>query len=189
MAMMLPGISPMVTAFAAINRRRRERAAPYVATSVFVVGYAIAWSCFGAAATAIQWQLDARGLVSPMMTATSPALTAGLFVLAGVYQLSPLKEVCLRHCRSPVGFILSEWRDGAVGAVVMGLRHGLFCIGCCAALMLLLFAVAIMDLRWVAALTLLVTAEKLLPKAHVWRRAIGLGLILVGLLQGVPLVL
>jgi predicted metal-binding membrane protein len=188
-AMMLPGISPMVTAFAAINRRRRERDAPYVATAVFVLGYLVAWSCFAALATAIQWELDAHGLVSSMMTARSPALTAGLFVLAGLYQLSRLKEVCLAHCRSPVGFILSEWRDGPVGAVVMGLRHGVFCIGCCAALMLLLFAVAIMDLRWVAALTVLVTAEKLLPKAHLWRRAIGLALIVVGLALGAPLIL
>jgi predicted metal-binding membrane protein len=85
--------------------------------------------------------------------------------------------MCLAHCRSPTGFILSEWRDGMLGAVVMGIRHGMFCMGCCAALMLLLFAVAVMDLRWVVALTILVTSEKLLPGAKLWRLTIAVGLI------------
>jgi predicted metal-binding membrane protein len=111
------------------------------------------------------------------MQSASHYLSAVLFLAAGLYQFSPLKERCLAYCRSPDGFILSEWRDGALGAAIMGLRHGLFCLGCCAALMALLFAVAVMNLRWVAALTILVTAEKLLPGARFWRLAIGVGLI------------
>ena len=98
---------------------------------------------------------------------------------------SPLKERCLTYCRSPDGFILSEWRDGNFGAVIMGLRHGAFCLGCCAGLMLLLFAVAVMDLRWVAALTALVTAEKLLPGPHFWRGAIGVSLLAASVACGI----
>jgi predicted metal-binding membrane protein len=100
-----------------------------------------------------------------------------LFLAAGLYQFSPLKETCLAYCRTPDSFILTEWRDGSLGGAVMGLRHGLFCMGCCAALMVLLFAVAVMDLRWVAALTVVVTAEKLLPGPRFWRLAIGAGLL------------
>jgi predicted metal-binding membrane protein len=180
-AMMLPGINPMVTAFAAINRRRRERDAAYVATTVFVTGYVIAWSIFSVAATGIQVALTHLGLLSPTMQANSPGVTAALFLLTGVYQLSPLKEVCLTRCRSPMTFVLSEWRDGALGAVVMGAKHGIYCIGCCGVLMLLLFAVAVMDLRWVALLTALVSAEKLLPNPGLWRRLFGVGLIFTGL--------
>jgi len=178
--MMVPGIFPMVSAFAAINRRRRERGAPYVPTAVFVAGYLAVWAFFSILAIALQRLLQSTGLVSTMMQSASYFLSAALFLAAGLYQFSPLKQTCLAHCRSPDGFILSEWRDGTLGAARMGLRHGLFCLGCCAALMLLLFAVAVMDLRWVAALTVLVTAEKLLPGARFWRLAIGAGLAAVG---------
>src|SRR3954470_14647891 len=115
-----------------------------------------------------------------MMQSGSLWFSAALFLAAGLYQFSPLKRRCLDYCRSPDGFILSEWRDGKLGAFVMGARHGLFCLGCCAALMLLLFAVAVMDLRWVAALTVMVTAEKLLPGGHYWRIGIGSVLLAAG---------
>ncbi len=176
-AMMVPGASPMVVAFATINRRRRERAAPHVPTAIFLTGYLAVWAGFALIATVLQWLLQASGLLTTMMQSASYAFSAALFAAAGLYQFSPLKERCLNYCRSPDGFILSEWRDGPLGAAVMGLRHGLFCMGCCAALMLLLFAVAVMDLRWVAGLTVLVTAEKLLPGAKFWRIAIGVALI------------
>jgi predicted metal-binding membrane protein len=180
-AMMMPGASPMIAAFATINRRRRERSAPYVPTAVFLLGYVIAWTGFSILATALQWLLQMTGLLTTMMQSASYAWSAALFFAAGLYQFSPLKERCLTYCRSPDGFILSEWRDGGLGAMVMGLRHGLFCMGCCAGLMLLLFAVAVMDLRWVAALTALVTAEKLLPGPAFWRVAIGAGLLAASL--------
>lgn len=179
-AMMVPGAAPMVAAFAAINRRRRERAAPYVPTTIFLAGYVIAWAGFSIVATALQWLLQKTELLTTMMQSASYYFSATLFLAAGFYQFSPLKQRCLNYCRSPDGFILSEWRDGAPGAIIMGLRHGLFCMGCCAALMALLFAVAVMDLRWVAGLTVLVTAEKLLPGAKFWRVAIGMALIAVG---------
>ncbi len=177
-AMMVPATSPMIAAFTTINRRRQESGRPHVATAVFLVGYLVAWSLFSVAATGLQWLLDGVGLLAPMMESASPMLSAVLFIAAGLYQWSPLKDVCLTRCRTPVGFVLTEWRDGIPGAVIMGLRHGMFCIGCCFALMGLLFAVAVMDLRWVAAVAVLLTAEKLLPWPRVWRY--GIGVILVG---------
>ncbi|MGI8525701.1 MAG: DUF2182 domain-containing protein [Pseudolabrys sp.] len=179
-AMMVPGSAPMIAAFATINRRRRARGAPYVATSGFLAGYLLVWAAFSALATAMQWLLQASGLLTTMMQSASYLFSAALFLAAGAYQFSPLKAHCLSLCRSPDGFILSEWRDGAAGALVMGLRHGLFCAGCCIGLMLLLFAVAVMDLRWVAALAVLVTAEKLLPHPQLWRAGIGGALIAAG---------
>jgi predicted metal-binding membrane protein len=180
-AMMLPGASPMLAAFATINRRRRGRGAPYVSTLVFLIGYLIAWIGFSLLATALQWLLQNLGLLTTMLQSTTGYWSGALFVAAGLYQFSSLKERCLTYCRSQEGFILSEWRDGSLGAVVMGLRHGMFCMGCCGGLMLLLFAVAVMDLRWVAALTALVTAEKLLPRPDLWRVAIGTGFLAAGL--------
>jgi predicted metal-binding membrane protein len=176
-AMMVPGSAPMVAAFATINRGRRERGAPYVSTMLFLAGYLAVWTVFSALAVVLQWALQASGLLTTMMQSGSLWFSAVLFAAAGLYQFSPLKERCLDYCRSPDGFILSEWRDGALGAVVMGWRHGLFCLGCCAALMLLLFAVAVMDLGWVAALTILVTAEKLLPGGRFWRAGLGVALL------------
>jgi predicted metal-binding membrane protein len=176
-AMMLPGAAPIIAAFATINRRRRKRAAPFVPTAVFLLGYLVVWSGFSVLATLLQYLLQKAELLTTMMQSASYVFSAALFLVAGLYQFSPLKERCLAYCRSPDGFILSEWRDGALGAAVMGLRHGLFCMGCCAALMALLFAVAVMDLRWVAALTVLVTAEKLLPGTKFWRVAIGIVLL------------
>lgn len=176
-AMMVPGTGPMVAAFAAINRRRRARGALAVPTALFVAGYLIVWCGFSAGAVALQWALQETGLLTTMMESASPYLSAALFLAAGLFQFSALKQRCLAYCRSVDGFILSEWRDGRLGAAVMGLRHGLFCLGCCAALMLLLFAVAVMDLRWVAALSILAAAEKLLPGAKYWRIGIGVALI------------
>jgi predicted metal-binding membrane protein len=180
-AMMVPGASPMITAFATINRRRRERSAPYVPTAVFLIGYLVGWTGFSILATILQCLLQMTGLLTTMMQSASNYWSAALFFAAGLYQFSSLKETCLTYCRSPDGFILSEWRNGNLGAVIMGVRHGVFCMGCCAGLMLLLFAVAVMDLRWVAVLTALVTAEKLLPRPAFWRIAIGIGLLAAGL--------
>lgn len=184
-AMMLPGAGPMIAAFATINRRRRARGAPAVGTGIFLAGYVAVWAGFSLVATALQGALQASGLLTPMMQSASWFLSAALFLAAGAYQFSAPKERCLFLCRSTDGFILSEWRDGAAGALVMGLRHGLFCALCCGGLMLLLFAVAVMDLRWVAALAVLVTAEKTLPRPRFWRRALGAVLLASGLVLAV----
>ena len=180
-AMMLPATYPMVSAFMTINRRRREREAPYVPTIWFVLGYLLAWSVFSIVAVALQWGLQQSGLLNAMGESASRTLSGVLFLAAGLYQWTPLKDACLALCRSPEGFVLTEWRDGHAGAVIMGLRHGLFCVGCCAALMLLLFAVAVMNLLWVAALTALVMAEKLLPFGRKLRHPIGAALVAAGI--------
>jgi predicted metal-binding membrane protein len=107
------------------------------------------------------------------MAAQSAALAGGIFLLAGLYQWTPLKNACLSHCQSPLAFLTKEWREGAWGAFVMGLRHGLFCVGCCWALMALLFAAGVMNLLWVAAIAIFVLAEKLLPRGLLLGRASG----------------
>jgi predicted metal-binding membrane protein len=184
-AMMLPGTMPMISAFATINARRRARGAAFVPTSSFVLGYLLVWTGFSVIATGLQYVLQRAELLSTMMQSSSYWLSAVLFLSAGAYQFSALKNRCLALCRSPDGFVLSEWRDGALGAVVMGGRHGLFCAGCCAALMLLLFAVGVMDLRWVALLSAIVTGEKLLPLSRIWKRGIAFAMLVIGVGYGV----
>ncbi len=184
-AMMLPGTVPMISAFATINARRRERDAAFVPTSTFVLGYLLVWTGFSVIATGLQYVLQRAELLTTMMQSSSYWLSAALFLSAGAYQFSALKDRCLALCRSPDGFVLSEWRDGAAGAVAMGIRHGLFCAGCCIPLMLLLFAVAVMDLRWVTLLTAIITGEKLLPASRILKVGIGLAMIAIGVAYGV----
>jgi predicted metal-binding membrane protein len=163
LGMMLPSAAPMILTFEALQRRKRERHEAYVPTAIFVAGYLLVWGAFSLAATGAQWALQQAALLSPTLALEAPLLGALVFVLAGIYQWTPLKTVCLRHCRSPFGFLLSQWRDGWSGALRMGARHGLYCLGCCWVLMLLLFAFGVMNLVWVAAVAAFVFAEKLLP--------------------------
>ncbi len=160
--MMLPSAAPMILTFATISRRRRARSQPYAPTALFAAGYLLAWGGFSVLATLAQWSLERVALLSPMdMAATSPLLGGLLFVAAGLYQLTPLKQACLRLCRSPFDFVINHWRDGAGGALRMGFSHGLYCLGCCWILMLLLFVGGVMNLIWVALLTAVVLVEKL----------------------------
>ena len=123
--------------FANLNRRKGNTAA----TWAFTAGYLALWTGFSAVATLGQWGLQSTGLISPMIVSTSAAMTAVLLLAAGVFQFTPLKRRCLRHCRTPMGFLITDWRDGLSGAWTMGLRHGLYCLGCCWALMCLLFVI------------------------------------------------
>jgi predicted metal-binding membrane protein len=176
-AMMAPTAAPMVLTFAAVNRRRRQADRPYVPTAFFLLGYLLAWTIFSAAATAAQWALHATALLSTQMVGTSPALGGAILVAAGVFQLTPQKQACLAHCRTPLTFIMTEWRDGPAGALRMGLRHGTFCLGCCWILMLVLFVTGVMNLLWVGLLTAFVLLEKLAPAGPWWGRVGGLLLI------------
>ena len=144
-AMMLPAASPMVLLFAEISRRRNDRDA-FVSSWYFLSGYLTAWNGFSILATLAQWGLLTADLVSPMMVSTNKILGAGLLLIAGLFQFSPLKNACLVHCRSPIGFFATEWRPGSLGAFKMGLKHGGYCLGCCWALMGLLFAFGVMNL-------------------------------------------
>ncbi len=163
LAMMVPAASPVVLLFAEINRRRNEQQDTFVTTCGFLIGYLTAWTGFSVLATLAQWGLLTANLVSPMMESTSKALGAGLLLVAGLFQFSRLKYACLAHCRSPLGFLLTEWRHGSWGAFRMGLKHGGYCLGCCWALMGLLFAFGVMNLLWVAAISIFVLLEKITP--------------------------
>jgi predicted metal-binding membrane protein len=168
-AMMLPTAMPMVSVFGSLNKNQGEN----TRTIAFVAGYLVLWTVFAAAATAAQWVLQSRGLLSPMIVSISPVLSGALMMIAGAFQFSPLKQACLRACRSPLGFLLTDWRGGLSGAVRMGVRHGLYCLGCCWALMALLFVGGVMNLLWIAALTLLVAVEKLAPRGDLLAKALG----------------
>ena len=168
-AMMLPSALPMILAFAAITRRRRGRPNALARTALFVFAYLLVWTGFSAVATLAQWWLHGAALISPMMVATSPLLGAVLLTAAGIYQLTAFKHACLVRCQSPLDFLLTEWRDGNTGALIMGVRHGAWCTGCCWLLMTVLFVVGVMNLWWVATITLFVLIEKLITRA-VWLR-------------------
>ena len=175
--MMLPSVTPTVLLYAAVSGKRREQGQPNAATWFFVSGYLIAWTLFSVLATLAQWLLRSATLVSPFMDSTGPVLGGAMLIAAGIYQWTPLKHACLTHCRSPLAFLLTKWRDGARGALAMGFRHGLFCTGCCWLLMGILFVVGVMNLLWVALLAAFVLMEKILPHGDWFGRAAGLVLI------------
>jgi len=179
-AMMTPSASPMVLIFTHINRQRQAKMKPYAPTSLFMVGYLLVWVGFSALATLFQWGLHSAALLSPMMVTTSPILGGLILVLAGAFQFTPYKNACLAHCRTPMGFILTEWRDGWSGALGMGLKHGRFCLGCCWFLMALLFVAGVMNLLWVAAIAVFVLIEKVTPAGERIGRIAGLFLVAWG---------
>ena len=169
-AMMLPSASPMILTYAAIARR--HAGTPAYAPWIFAGAYLVIWTLFSAAATAGQLLFENSSVLDGASRATSIA-GAGLLILAGLYQLTPLKNSCLAHCRSPLGFFMTEWRDGATGAFTMGIKHGAHCLGCCWMLMGLLFVFGAMNLMWIAALSVLVLLEKLAPSGHMIARVSG----------------
>lgn len=177
-AMMLPSAAPMILLFTSVHRGRRAGGRPYVPTSFFVAGYLIVWTAYAAAATLAQWGLHSAALLSTGMVSTSAALGGGLLVVAGVFQWTPLKHACLTACRTPMDFLMRDWREGGRGALVMGLRHGSYCVGCCWAIMALLFVAGVMNLLWVAVLAAFVLVEKTAP-AGGWVGRVA-GVVLVG---------
>jgi predicted metal-binding membrane protein len=187
-AMMLPSAAPVILLLASISRRRTAQAAPYPATGLFAVAYLVIWAAFSIVATSAQWALQQENLLSPAMASSSASLVGTLFVFAGVYQLTPLKQACLRRCRSPLDFVTDYWRPGPFGAFRMGFRHGLFCLGCCWAMMTLLFAGGLMNVLWIAALALFVLVEKTTPSGGLFGRVAGIGLILLGGATLLPLI-
>jgi predicted metal-binding membrane protein len=179
-AMMLPAALPLVLTFAGLTRARRQHARPYAPVIIFVSGYLVVWFLFSAAAAVAQWLLHRGAWLSPDMASRSALLAGIILLLAGFFQFTPLKRACLTRCRGPMEWIMTRWREGRFGAFRMGIEHGLFCTGCCWALMTLLFILGVMNLLWVASLTLLVCVEKLLPRPSVTIPAIGAVLIAWG---------
>ena len=179
-AMMLPSAAPMLLLFARVNRKNEAAGASLAPTAWFATGYLLAWGGFGVVATALQCGLESVRLLSPMLATTNHWLGAGILVAAGLWQLTPLKAVCLRHCRTPLSFLIGKWRAGRFGALRMGLEHGAYCLGCCWFLMALLFFGGVMNLYWIAGLTVFVLLEKTIPLGHWLGRVAGIALVAWG---------
>jgi predicted metal-binding membrane protein len=179
-AMMVPSASPMILMYARIERGRKDARAHEV--WLFAAGYIVVWTIFSVGATAGQLALQRATLLTGGLTAT-PLVSGVILAAAGIYQLTPLKDACLGRCRSPMGFFMTEWRDGAVGAFRMGLNHGSVCVGCCWMLMALLFVMGVMNLLWVAAISVLVLIEKATPFGRSIARASGMAMIAAGALM------
>ena len=188
MAMMLPSAAPMLLTFAVVARNRRCADRPYVPVTVFAAGYLTIWCVFSILAAAGQWLLHRAALLSPGMASSSAFLAGLLLLAAGLFQFTPLKRSCLTRCRAPLDFIMTRWREGWRGAFGMGIEHGAFCAGCCWALMTLLFVLGVMNLLWIAVLTIVVALEKMLPRAKWLSAASGTVLICWGLwvMTGAP---
>jgi predicted metal-binding membrane protein len=181
-AMMLPSAAPLVLLATALHRRNGRDGRPELMASLLTAGYLAAWGAFSLGATLTQWGLEWTSLISPEAMTAGSALAGGILLAAGLYQLTPLKRACLRHCRSPVSFITAHWRPGAAGAFRMGLVHGAFCLGCCWFLMGLLFVGGVMNPFWIGGIALYVLLEKLAPRGDHLSRASGLFLVVCGVL-------
>ena len=178
---MMTGSAAPVLLLVARGGAGREGAGVAPAVLMFGVGYLAVWVGFSLIAALIQWVLHEAAMLSPMMAASNPRLAGAILVAAGVYQLTPFKGACLTHCQSPLGFLMGHWRNGATGALRMGLRHGTYCLGCCWALMGVLFVVGVMNLAWVAALSVFVLIEKVGPAGLTVARVAGVVMIATGL--------
>jgi predicted metal-binding membrane protein len=180
-AMMLPAAAPMIVTFASAQARRDRAVA--VPSWIFVAGYLLVWAAAGAAVyVVVQFVSDASDYVGTAdRGAWGPLVLGTTLVAAGLYQFTPLKHICLRHCRSPLAFVALHWRDGPLGALRMGIAHGAYCLGCCWALFAILVVAGVMSLAWMLLLTLIVFAEKVLPHGQRISAAIGVALIAVGL--------
>jgi predicted metal-binding membrane protein len=180
-AMMLPSAAPVILLAAALNRKADPEHRPYGTSGAFTLGYLAGWGAFSVVAVVTQWWLAEINLLSDMLIVRNQSLAGGIMVVAGIWQFTPLKKSCLRHCQSPVEFLTRSRRPNNTGAIIMGLHHSLFCVGCCWFLMLLLFVGGVMNLFWIAGLALYVWLEKGFPARYRVSRAAGIGLILGGL--------
>lgn len=181
-AMMLPSATPMILFYSGLARGAQAKGAVLAPTSIFAAMYLAVWGGFSALATGAQWLLVRSGVVSDMTLAVGNQRIGGaLLIAAGLYQATPLKRACLDSCRSPMSFLMRYWRPGWAGAARLGLAHGAYCLGCCALLMALLFVFGVMNLVWVAALALVVLAEKAFPIGPRIGAAAGIVSVIVGL--------
>jgi predicted metal-binding membrane protein len=180
-AMMFPSVAPMVLAYARVSPRMHAAHPRHGTVTVFVAGYLLAWTAFGLAAYGLFAAV--RALVGPELGwhQAGPYVAGGVIALAGLYQLTPAKDACLRRCRAPFAFLTDEWRDGRRGALAMGTLHGAWCVGCCWGLMAALFAVGVMSLGWMVFISVLIAVEKLTPWPRAANRAIATVLVAIGL--------
>ena len=177
-AMMLPTVSPMVDAFVRVQSNRRAAGSAYVSTLAFIAGYLLVWCSLGVVAFTLARWLEDAAMDREWLMENGARLGGLLIAAAGVYQLSPLKRICLGRCRTPMSFVATSWRDGGVGAVRMGVKHGAYCLGCCWLLFAILFPLGIMNIAVMAAVTALIFVEKVLPEG--FRAAMVAGVLLIG---------
>jgi predicted metal-binding membrane protein len=183
-AMMVPTAAPMTLMYAAVARKAAAQHDPLAPTFIFVTGYITIWVIFSLVATVSQHALDQAALLSPMMMVSASArLGAAILIVAGLYQLTPLKNACLNNCRAPAHFMSRYWRADNLGAFRMGLRLGAYCVGCCWVLMALLFVGGVMNVLWIAAIAIFVLLEKTIPFGDVSGRVAGAAMILFGALS------
>ena len=180
-AMMFPSVAPMVMLFATLSRNRRAEGQPSTPTWVFLAGYLAVWSLVGVLAYLLSLALPAVSMMAPGLRIDYPLAAGLVLICAGLYQLTPLKQVCLRHCRSPMSVILSGWRDGNLGSFRMGFEHGAYCLGCCWGLMLVLFVVGLMNLVGMVILSAVIFGEKVVPHGALIAKLAAVALILFGL--------
>jgi predicted metal-binding membrane protein len=179
--MMAPTAWPWARAYHRLNAA--ERGAEAGATVQFASGYLLAWFGYGIAAALLQRGLQTAALMPPSSDIVVPHVAAIIFIVAGLYQFAPLKRACLTHCRTPFGYFLTQWIDGPIGALRMGLHHGLFCVGCCWALTATAFAVGVMNMWWMTALGIVVFVEQVAPLGDLLRRVLGIALLLSGIVR------
>lgn len=185
--MMSPSAAPTILLYTGLLRRRskpttRFAERPSTLAIVFLSGYLLVWTGFSVGATSLHWLLDQLSLLSPMMVSANSKLSGLILVVAGIYQWLPPKDACLKHCRSPIDFISQHWRIGQSGALWMGVQHGIYCLGCCWVLMLLLFVGGVMNLIWIALITVMVLVEKFFPQGDKISKGSGIVLATIGFL-------
>ncbi len=178
--MMLPSAAPAILLYGTLVRRHGELGRALPTAWVFSGGYLAVWTAFSLGAAALQIALDRAALLTPMLGSTSTALSAAILATAGAYQWLPVKDACLRKCRDPLTFFMTRWRGGRAGAFAMGAEHGVYCLGCCWALMGVLFVAGVMNLLAVALIAGFVLVEKLLPASRITSRIAGATLVLAG---------
>ena len=163
-AMMTPSVAPLILIFAMVNRQKKQQQNPFVPTGYLLCGYFLIWAGFSLLATLLQWLLQNISLLNPEMETTNKILGSFILIAAGIFQFTPLKQRCLNYCRTPIDFIHRNWKEGRTGALRMGIENGVYCLGCCWVLMILLFVSGIMNLLWIALIALFVLIEKIIPK-------------------------
>ena len=180
-AMMLPTAGPMILTFSLISRDRKQKEQSYVNTSIFVMGYLIVSVGYSFLMTLLQWWLHNKALLTTVGASNSYLFSGMLLLAAGIFQWSKIKQACLRFCRNPFNFLMTNWKEGIPGALHMGLKHGLLCVGCCWALMLLMFVGGVMNLIWMIVITAIILIEKVAPRGDVFAKAAGVVMATTGI--------
>jgi predicted metal-binding membrane protein len=181
--MMTPSVAPMVLLYATVGRKARLDGKPFAPTGWFFAGYTLIWIVFSVAATIAHWLLTSLALLTPMMATASSTLGGFVLVAAGLYQWTPLKDVCLRQCQAPIAFLSSRggFRSDPIGALQLGIEHGAYCLGCCWALMAILFVGGVMNFAWIGGIAILILLEKIVPAGRLVSRASGALLVIAGI--------